>query len=87
MSQQAGDRVKVCPNFDLLLGKEMVASMRRNMNTAYPLSVAFNDVFTRLICQLPPVKGQKIIIVNVLQGEVIRRAIIVFPSWLFLKPE
>ena len=78
MPQQAGDRVKVCSHFDLLLGEEMAASMGRNTNTAYPLSVAFDDVFNRRICQLPTVKGKKIVIVNVLQGEVIRRAVVVF---------
>ena len=78
MPQQAGDCVKVCPHFDLLLGEEMAASMGRNTNTAYSLSVAFDDVFNRRICQLPPMKGKKIVIVNVLQCEVIRRAVIIF---------
>ena len=76
--QQAGNRIEVCSHLDLLLGEEMATGMRRNPNTFYTRSVALYDVFDRRICQLPPMKGKKIVIVGILQGKVSRRAVVVF---------
>lgn len=78
MSQEPGYGVKVCPHLDMLLCVEVAASMRRHADAADTLAMPFYDVFNCAIGQLPPMIGEKVIIIGVFEGKVIFRCNIVF---------
>ena len=78
MPQKAGYGVEVCHHFDMLLSVEVAASMRRHADSANAFAMPFYDVFNCAIGQLPPMVGEKVVIVGVFDGEVIRRRHIVF---------
>ena len=78
MPQKAGYGVKVCPHLDVLLRVEVAASMRRHADSADALPMPFYDVFNCAIGQLPPMVGEKVVIVGVFEGEVVARRYIVF---------
>ena len=57
MPQEPGNGIEVSPHFNLLLRKEMAASMRRYADTFNSRSIAFYNVFYCTIGKLPPMKG------------------------------